>query len=221
MQLTCTLLFIDTLLWVTSLPRIGCGQGKNGSSQLHLLFGYPWPNFSSIVWTHTLTSRRALPHSLPISHPCSSLSHTTCLSIYTVESVCHWQHWAIRKIESSCIRNTSFHLAVCCLKRRTLSVTGSSLKVFKKIRAGCIEIISLLSNKQSKVGVLQRAHHRVPSGMSSASAVAPEKARCITPAGYWSIGVWFQMAGVLRAQCGAQHSQVDNNGNTQRHRCPC
>lgn len=28
------------------------------------------------------------------------------------------------------------------------------------------------------------------------------------------------MAGMLGAQCGAQHSQVDNNGNTQRHRCP-
>lgn len=56
--------------------------------------------------------------------------------------------------------------------------------------------------------------------MSSASAAAPEKERCITPAGYWSIGVWFQMAGMLGAQCGAQHSQVDNNGNTQRHRCP-
>lgn len=44
--------------------------------------------------------------------------------------------------------------------------------------------------------------------------------RCITPAGYWSIGVWFQMADTLGAQCGAQHSQVDNNGNMQRHRCP-
>lgn len=30
---------------------------------------------------------------------------------------------------------------------------------------------------------------------SSASAVAPEKERCIRPAGCWSKGVWFQMAG--------------------------
>lgn len=36
--------------------------------------------------------------------------------------------------------------------------------------------------------------------------------RRFTPAAYWSIGVWFQMAGMLGAQCGAQHSQVDNNG---------
>lgn len=28
------------------------------------------------------------------------------------------------------------------------------------------------------------------------------------------------MGGMLWEQCGAQHSQVDNNGNTQSHRCP-
>lgn len=63
-------------------------------------------------------------------------------------------------------------------------------------------------------------HQCVPSGTSLASVVAPEMESCITPAGCWSIGVWFQMADMLGAQCGAQHSQVDDNGNTQRHRCP-
>lgn len=60
----------------------------------------------------------------------------------------------------------------------------------------------------------------MPSGTSLTSVVAPEMESCITPAGCWSIGVWFQMADMLGAQCGAQHSQVDDNGNTQRHRCP-
>lgn len=126
---TFKLLFIDTWLWVISLPRIYAGQGEKRISQLHLLFDYPWPNFSSIVWAHTLTSRRVLPHSLPISHPCSSMSYTTRLSIYTVESVCHWQQWAIRKIESSCIRNISFHLSIYCLKRECY---WQFIKAFKR-----------------------------------------------------------------------------------------
>lgn len=107
---------------VSNIPaknRCWSGQKENftASSVPVILLEYPWPNSSSIVWPHTLTSRRALPHSLPISHPCSSLSHTTCLSIYTVESVCHWQQRAIRKIESSRVRNTSIHLSIYCLKR--------------------------------------------------------------------------------------------------------
>lgn len=97
------------------------------------------------------------------------------------------------------------------------------IKVFKRydqLQRKVVIIITLLSNKWTKVSFLQRTHQCVPSGTSSASALAPEKERCITPAGCWSIGVWFQMAGMLGAQCGAQHSQVDNNGNTQRYRCP-
>ena len=39
------------------------------------------------------------------------------------------------------------------------------------------------------------------------------------PAGCSAIGVWSQMGGMLWEECGAQHSQVDNNGTTQRRRC--
>lgn len=107
------LVFIDTWLWVITLPRIDALHGEKRILQFHLcqLFCLIIPDqiFSAIVWTHTLTSRWALP---PISHPCSSLFHTTCLSIYTVESVSLWQDWVIRKTESSCLRNSSFHLLI-------------------------------------------------------------------------------------------------------------
>lgn len=113
-------------------PRVEAGQKETirASFLLVIILDYSWQNFSCIVWTHTLTSRQALPHSPPISHPCSSLSHTTCLSIYTVESVCHWQQWAVRKIDSLCIRNTTFIYQYTVLKA---NIYWQFMKEFKKI----------------------------------------------------------------------------------------
>lgn len=60
------------------VPKIEAGQGTEGGIY-SFIFYLMIPDqifFPSFVWTHTLTSRRVLPHSLPISHPGSSVSYT-------------------------------------------------------------------------------------------------------------------------------------------------